>query len=259
MVRYYLKRHRESVRIWEQEVVQGCFGKSEHASAFLLRTNHFLRKEVVNGMSIVQTVVKTQSYAAFMRMPKLASLLLFEYLEVCKLEDPSAAGAAGSGDLLLHGFGTFVSSLGQGFSLAGTDVPVCCTRPTVVQGLRCLARLLATAFELMGLTTTARSLCFELETKVMAQSKDDMAKDSWEPSNEWKGECREILDKKLDSILGDVVVEGVLQSYIAQLKEQVGFFVNSASGERREIDGESVLLALFSSQSFVDMISSDAT
>jgi len=52
-----------------------------------------------------------------------------------------------------------------------------------------------------------------------------------------------------------------LQSYVIQLEEQVSFFVDSASGERREIDGESIPLVLFSGESFDDKIGSgsDAT
>jgi len=45
---------------------------------------------------------------------------------------------------------------------------------------------------------------------------------------------------KLENILGDDAVQGLLQSYLTKLKEQVGFFFDSASGERREIVGESI-------------------
>jgi len=78
-------------------------------------------------------------------MPKQASLLLFKHLQMRKLEDASAAGAAGCSSLLLHEFCTFVSSSGRVGTLADTDVPVRCAQPIVVQGLRCLARLPAPA------------------------------------------------------------------------------------------------------------------
>ena len=53
---------------------------------FLLRANKFLREHLVEGIQVVENVVKTQSYVAFLRMSELASLLLFEYLDAHKLE-----------------------------------------------------------------------------------------------------------------------------------------------------------------------------
>ena len=174
MVRNSLKKHSESARIWEQDIVQGWFQSRENAPAFLLRANHFLRKETINGMSVVQTVVKTQSYVAFMRMPKLVSLLFFEYLEACKLEEASAAGASGGNNLFLHGFCMFVSSSGRDFSFTNSDAHHVArhARPTVVQGLRCLAQLPALAFEMMGPVRTVRELCFDLEPKAISEASE---------------------------------------------------------------------------------------
>ena len=136
MVKKHLKESQEFAQKWETEVVQSWFHTDDESAAdFLLRANRFLRVHIVNGINIVQSVVKTQSYVAFMRMPKLVSLLLFEYLELRKLEEASAAGAAGGSNLLLHGFCTFVSSSGRIRTLADADAPVRCTQPTVVQGL----------------------------------------------------------------------------------------------------------------------------
>jgi len=50
---------------------------------------------LIEGMRLVERVVKTRSYVAFMRMTSLASLLLFAYLNVRKLEEDAASGAAG--------------------------------------------------------------------------------------------------------------------------------------------------------------------
>ena len=47
----------------------------QDASVFLLRANKFLREHLVEGIQVVENVVKTQSYVAFLRMSKLASLL----------------------------------------------------------------------------------------------------------------------------------------------------------------------------------------
>jgi hypothetical protein len=49
----------------------------------------------------------------------------------------------------------FVSSSRRVFSLTPADVPALGARPTVLQGLRCLARLSAQAWELLGPMKTA--------------------------------------------------------------------------------------------------------
>ena len=109
MVRHSLRGHAESVQKWQQDVVKNWFQNGEEASAFLFRANYFLRKHIHNGTSVVNKVIETQSYVAFMRMTRLASLLLFEYLEPRKLQEASAPGAAGSSSSLFQGFRMFVS------------------------------------------------------------------------------------------------------------------------------------------------------
>ena len=69
------------------------FENVESASAFLLRANRFLRQHLIDGTRILNQVVETQSCVAFMRMPRLASLLLFEFLESHNSEFDSASGA----------------------------------------------------------------------------------------------------------------------------------------------------------------------
>ena len=66
---------------------------NENSWAFLLRANRFLREHIAQGISVVNPwhVVRTQSYVIFLRMPKLASMLLFEYLHVRKLTTIAAA------------------------------------------------------------------------------------------------------------------------------------------------------------------------
>jgi hypothetical protein len=88
MVRHHLKGHAASLGLWERDVVKGWFEPEnvQDASVFLLRANKFLREHLVEGIQVVENVVKTQSYVAFLRMSELASLLLFEYLDAHKLE-----------------------------------------------------------------------------------------------------------------------------------------------------------------------------
>ena len=138
MARHHLRGHDDVVRVWQQDVVRDWFQNNENASAFLLRANRFLRQHVVDGISVVNHVVKTQSYVAFMRMPSLASLLLFEYLEVRKSEHLSQAAACSS-PAPLHGFRMFVSSTRRIFSLTDADMRARRAMPTVIRGLQCLS------------------------------------------------------------------------------------------------------------------------
>ena len=80
---------------WENQVERSWFYDDEPASDFLLRANRFLREQMTHSVCILQTPVRTQSYVAFLRMPRLASLLLFEYLNVRKLEEDSSPAASG--------------------------------------------------------------------------------------------------------------------------------------------------------------------
>ena len=107
-------------------------------------------------MCILQGPEKTQSDVAFMRMTSLASLLLFEYLEARKWDDTASSGPAVGMSCLFHGFCMFVSSSRRVFSLTPADVPALGARPTVLQGLRCLSRLSAPAWELLGPMKTVR-------------------------------------------------------------------------------------------------------
>jgi hypothetical protein len=169
MVRHHLKGHAESIGIWESEVVKGWFENDEDDSAFLRRANKFLRVHVVeDGIQVVNHVVKTQSYVAFLRMSRLASLMLFEYLEVRKLEDNSSQGPAGSERLPFQGFSMFISSSNRIFSLTVQDVPARRVMPLVRQGLKCLARLPAEAWDLMGPVSTAKDFLSGVAAKPVA-------------------------------------------------------------------------------------------
>jgi hypothetical protein len=136
MVQQLLKGHAESGLAWQQDVVKNWFTNGEEASTFVLRANKFLREHCVNGTTVVTQVVGTQSYVAFMRMTKLVSILLFEYLDTRKLEDTASSGAEGDSSSLFRGFRMFMSSSKSVFSLTPADVPMLGARPTVLQGLR---------------------------------------------------------------------------------------------------------------------------
>ncbi len=126
------------------------------ASDFLVRANKFLSdpEHSIGGMRIFEWVVKTQSYVVFIKMSGLAASLLFGYLEARKLDFASAAGAAGGGRTLLHGFTRFVSSEGHAFSLNKTGVPAL---HVIVEGLQGMLHLAHTCWEMMGPVKTAQA------------------------------------------------------------------------------------------------------
>jgi Leucine-rich repeat (LRR) protein len=251
MVRHSLGGHPESVLLWQQAVVKSWFASGEEASAFLFRANVFFREHVVNGTSVVTQVVETQSYVAFMRMTKLSSLLLFEYLDARKLEDTAVSGAKGGSSSLLHGFRMFVSSSRRVFSLTPADVPSLGARPTVLQGLRCLARLSAQAWELLGPMKTAREYVEE-EAQAVEENADIYLKATdFDPDDDESGAAATSAESgRKPNILRDDVARGLIQNYLTELSKTVGHYVDSASGEERKVDGESIPLVLHSGKSF---------
>ena len=94
MVQKRLERHPEKQQMWSSQVMGSWFYDDETAEDFLLRANRFFRDHTKDSSCILQGVVETQSYVAFMRMTPLASLLLFEYLEARKTDDIASHGAA---------------------------------------------------------------------------------------------------------------------------------------------------------------------
>jgi len=189
MVHHHLKGHAESIRMWESEVVKGWFENDEDALSFHLRANKFLREHVVDGIQIIEYVIKTQSYVAFLRMSKLASLLLFEYLQVRKLENNSSQGPAGSERLLFQGFSMFISSSGRMFSLTDQDEPARRVMPFVRQGLQRLARLPAEAWEMMGPVSTARDYLYGLANPSISAGQETMPWANAKSLMKFKGGC----------------------------------------------------------------------
>jgi len=156
---------------WMAIVVRPWYESSDlHAHDVLRRANIFLRNsyEGIGGIKILLKAFENGSYAVFMTMPSLASLLFFQHLELRKLEcmqsgkagSASAAGVAVASASLLHGFKLCVSSGGRVFHTADTDRP---TRnmPAIIQGLRCLAHLRDSDWEMLGPVKTARDFLQE--------------------------------------------------------------------------------------------------
>jgi len=119
------------------------------ALAFLVGANKFLRSVFWTALALEMTVVKIQSYVAFLWTSKLASLLLFEYVMsgCANSKMPLLLGLLNSvveptttGCTTTHGVSSCVSSAGRVFRLSNADMPARSAVPTtIVQGLRCLA------------------------------------------------------------------------------------------------------------------------
>jgi hypothetical protein len=163
MVGHALRGNEDAKQKWRENVVQGWFDKTdEPASAFLGRANKFLSdpEHSIGGMIIFESVVETQSYVVFIKLSGLAAFLLMGYLEARKLDFASAAGAAGGGRSLLHGFTSFVSSEGHAFSLNKTGLPAL---HVIVEGLQGMLHLAHTCWEMMGPVKTAQAFLLSEE------------------------------------------------------------------------------------------------
>jgi len=166
LVRRHLKGHAESVKMWVQNVVDCWFENSENAFEFITRANRFLKEHFLDGIRAGNHVVTIQSYVAFLWMSKLASLLIFEHVEVRKFENVSGTGdavpRADASHNLLHGFISFISSVRRVFGLHNAGMPARSAVPTIVQGLQCLAHLQDPKGEMLGPFKTARELVHDV-------------------------------------------------------------------------------------------------
>lgn len=151
IIQLNLKEHEESAQKWKRDVTQGWFENAEEeASAFLKTADTFLREHVVNGVRIIESPIRTNSYVAFMVMSRLASMILFEYSQVRKsayfeaLQNPNPAlklyGVHGELSKLFQEFQLFVSSTRRVFSLTLSILPVLDFMPIIFQGLECPSR-----------------------------------------------------------------------------------------------------------------------
>jgi len=150
---------------WTANVVKPWYDSRELKTEDVLRrANIFLRKSI-NGIKILLKAFETGSYVVFMTMKPVASVLLFQHLELRKLgcmqavkaASSSAAGAAGASLPSLYGFDLFASSGGRVSHAADADrsAPY---MPAIIQGLRCLTHLRDAEWEMIGSVRTARQL-----------------------------------------------------------------------------------------------------
>jgi len=142
------------------DVVGGWYrSRVKLPSAFLARANEFLRDDI--GSVRLLACVQTQSCVAFLRMPKLAAHIMFEYIDVSKRKEISSSNAASAvpcSSSPWHGFQLFVSNTHRMSSLTRQHEPARSGLPIVRQGLECLARLPAQIWEMLGPVKTIKDL-----------------------------------------------------------------------------------------------------
>jgi len=197
MVEHMLENEHVNLARWKEIVVGNWYlSQQQTPGDFFSRANDFLRKEV-DCMQLLQ-FVETQSYVTFIRMPKLASLIFFEFLEVCKSENSSTAGASGGNTSFLSGFRFFWSNQ-HCFSLTSADLPPRHARPVVKEGLKRLACLSEQMWELLGPIRTIQDFISEVETDATAgtKAKKNTAEDAGEPMA--VKTCQKILAKLMAS------------------------------------------------------------
>ena len=85
-VKQRLQRDTERLGLWNKVVVKTWFESSnESPSEFLRRANKFLREEFKDVFVPQEAVIDTGSYVMFITISSLASLMLFQHLEMRKL------------------------------------------------------------------------------------------------------------------------------------------------------------------------------
>ncbi|EKX41502.1 hypothetical protein GUITHDRAFT_112475 [Guillardia theta CCMP2712] len=107
-------------RAWHRRVMKDWDVNKEDVGKILARMNKFLWSQA-EAIEIITNVIETGSYVCYMRMEKIASLILFEYLETYKREKTAEMTREGkpvsSLPSLFQGFSLLASSSSEPFAL----------------------------------------------------------------------------------------------------------------------------------------------
>eukprot|EP00960_Hanusia_phi_P048033 758732-Hanusia_phi.AAC.1 len=159
----------------ERQVMRDWNKNTEDASQILQRMNKFLWSQV-ESMQIITNVIKTSSYVCYMSMYKITSLILFEYLEICKKEkDTEVIKGTGSDPSifsLFQGFCMFASSSGRLFSLQQISRR---SLREIRTNLRSLARLPRRLLLLLGPVRRAQGLLERDVESLLTEHQKDKA------------------------------------------------------------------------------------
>jgi len=252
---------------WTTNVIQPWYDSSDlHTDDVLLRANNFVRdlEGGFGGIKILLKAFETGSYVVFMTMSSLASLLLFQLLELRNLRFVQSgkaedAGSSQAAEPLLHGFQLFASSEGGVFHATDADRPA--RNMPIIQGLRCLAHLRDSDWETLGPVKTAREFLQEeqcVEQDELLARALTKTEDGWETTpggcsgTDLGGGPERKKREKLKKILEVDACNLYLQRLCGRSSFSVGYYVDSASGDERQVGPESIALVLVPCKSFND-------
>jgi hypothetical protein len=154
-----------------------------------------------------------------------------------------------------------VSSERNAFSLSKIGLP---SSNVVVQGLQCLVHLAHTFWEVMGPVKTAQVFLLQDDRTIeldalMALSLLKKNDTPLEDGSNDNGSAAEFCMTKSEvkNIYNHDVSHAVILKYLEALREIWGHYIDSASGEKRRVDGQAVFLLLLRSTCFHDICDSD--
>uniref|UniRef100_A0A7S4L6K9 Helicase ATP-binding domain-containing protein n=1 Tax=Guillardia theta TaxID=55529 RepID=A0A7S4L6K9_GUITH len=99
---------------WNEKVMMDWNKNEEKALDVLKRINKFLWSQA-ESIQVFTDVIETQSYVCYMRMEKIVSMILFEYLETCRKVAESSSEGKAVDPSLFQGFTLFVSTSSRSF------------------------------------------------------------------------------------------------------------------------------------------------
>ena len=262
---------------WKKFVQKDWF-KSENADSaedFFNRAESFLGTTFgvgtkTRGAKILGKLIPVNSYVVFFRMDALTSLLMREHCRVQHALDSqlqSQQARAGAAEQHRSPTSTrtvsfIVSSANWHESFSEYKRPSDSRMIELVSGLQQISSLPTVLLEA---NQVPLSRADEVKEQVcaagikMKPKKSDGSDDSdgevFRPSGTLKSSTAVRLSKVQEIFYGDVTARNVIDTYLDSLREMVGWYVDSASGKLRQVDGESIALVLDKNESFNDKCS----
>ncbi|EKX41240.1 hypothetical protein GUITHDRAFT_142158 [Guillardia theta CCMP2712] len=163
-------------RAWHRRVMKDWDVNKEDVGQILGRMNKFLWSRA-EAIEIITNVIETGSYVCYMRMEKIASLILFEYLETYKREKMAETTREGkhvsSLPSLFQGFSLLASSSSKQFALQKISSQ---RLREIRSNLRVLARLPSRLLRFMGPARRAEGLLEEDGRSILTAHQKEKAR-----------------------------------------------------------------------------------
>eukprot|EP00960_Hanusia_phi_P048438 758942-Hanusia_phi.AAC.1 len=155
LVRALLPSDHSCRQEWDKWVMRDWSVNTEDGSQVIKRMNTFMWSQV-EAIRVITNVIETQSYVCYMHMHKVASLILFEYLETYrKINASDDCKRVSCTSSPLEGFSLFASSSGRIFSLQKISLR---DRRMIKRNLKTLASLPSCLLLFLGPSRRAEGL-----------------------------------------------------------------------------------------------------